>query len=261
MRRRNRGVSREWTPSELALLECHYLDMTWRELQARHFPHRTSTALQAMAHKLGLKKRVVPITEKQPWTEEELLVVIQHFPALKAPEIRRRFLPHRTVIAIRHVAKRFGLKAFSTERWAERELAILRRDFPQGGVSQVKRALPHRSVEAIKQRAKAESLSYMPQGDGDKGDRWSAEELQRLEEHRHLPAEELARLFPHRPKRAVINKRYKLRWAPVQQWSKAELQRLSENLDAPLEVLCQLFPDRPREGIRIKRGRLRRGGR
>lgn len=260
-RRRNRGVSREWTQAELALLERHYLNMTWRELQARHFPHRTPAAIQTMAHKLGLKKRVVTITEKQPWTEEELLVVIQHFPALKAPEIRRRFLPHRSVIAIRHMGGKLGLKVFSMNPWTEQELAILRRDFPQGGMQQVQRVLPHRTENAIKFRARSEGLRYMPQGDGEKGEKWSAEELRRLEAHRHLPAEELARLFPHRPKGAVINKRYKLRWAPVQQWSKAELQRLHESLDAPLEILCQLFPDRPREGVRIKRDRLRRGGR
>ncbi|MCE8003437.1 hypothetical protein [Billgrantia ethanolica] len=258
MRQRNRGASREWTQGELALLESHYLDMTWWELQVRHFPHRTPAAIKRMAHKQGLKKRAVPITEKQPWTEEELLVVVQHFPTLTAPEIRRRFLPHRTVIAIRHVAKKFDLKAFSAERWTERDLAILRRGFPQGGASQVRRELPHRTEEAIKFRARAEGLRYVPQGDGDTGDRWSAEELQRLEEHRHLPAEELAKLFPHRPKRAVINKRYKLRWAPTQRWSKAELQHLQENLNAPLEVLCQLFPHRPRDGVRIKRDRFRR---
>ncbi|NIC04882.1 hypothetical protein [Billgrantia bachuensis] len=261
MRRRNRGALREWTQAEHALLERHYLNMTWRELQARHFPHRTPAAIQRMAHKLGLKKRELLVAEKQPWTKEELHVVAHFFPALKAPEIRRRFLPHRTVTAIRHMAKKLDLRAFSAERWTEQELAVLRRDFPQGGIQQVKRTLSHRSKEAIKQRAQADGLRYVPQGDGAKGDVWSVEELRRLEEHCHLPAEELAKLFPHRPKRAVINKRYKLQWAPVQQWSKAELQRLQENLDAPLEILCQLFPDRPREGVRIKRDRLGRGGR
>ncbi|MDR5907646.1 hypothetical protein [Franzmannia qiaohouensis] len=257
-RRLNPGVAREWTHGEQALLERHYLNMTWRELQVRHFPHRTPAAIQRMAHKLGLKKRDVQMAEKLPWSGEELLLVIRHSPALKAPEIQHRFLPHRTVIAIRHVAKKFGLKAFSSERWTEPELEILRRGFPQGGIQQVKRELPHRTEDAIKFRARAEGVHYVPRGDGEKGDAWSAEELRRLEQNRHLPAEELATLFPHRPKRAVINKRHKLRWAPVQQWSETELQRLHDNLDAPLEFLCRLFPERPREGVRIKRDRQRR---
>ncbi|WP_275286990.1 hypothetical protein [Halomonas elongata] len=103
-------------------------------------------------------------------------------------------------------------------------------------------------------------MSYLPQGDGGKGDIWSAEELRCLEEHKYLPAEELARLFPYHSKKAVVNKRYKLQWAPVKHWSEPELQRLKDHLDAPLETLCRLFPDRPLEGIRIKRDRLRRSG-
>ncbi|PMR72361.1 hypothetical protein [Halomonas heilongjiangensis] len=258
---RNQGTPREWTQAELALLERHFLSLTLHELQARYFPHRTPGAVRRMAHKLGLKKRQLPVSEKQPWTEEELRLVARHYPVLKAPEIRRRFLPHRSITAIRHAAKRFGLKAFSTARWTGQELAILRHNFPQGGIPQVKRVLPHRTEAAIKFRARAEGVRYVPQGNGVKGDTWSAEELRCLEEHRYLPAEELSRLFPHRPKGAVINKRYKLQWAPVKQWSEVELQRLQDHLDAPLETLCRLFPDRPREGIRIKRGRLRRDGR
>ncbi|WP_275286989.1 hypothetical protein [Halomonas elongata] len=100
--RHRQGTSREWTEAELVLLERYYLDMTWRELQARHFPHRTPAAIQCMAHKLGLKKWELKVQEKQPWSEEELGLVARYYPALKAPEIRRRLLPHRSVLAIRH---------------------------------------------------------------------------------------------------------------------------------------------------------------
>ncbi|EPC00869.1 hypothetical protein L861_05570 [Litchfieldella anticariensis FP35 = DSM 16096] len=260
--RPGQGGRREWTLVELACLERHFHFMTMPELQMTHFPHRTQKAIRRMAYKLGLKKRE-PNRDygQQPWTEEELSLVAQHYPTLKAREVQSRFLPHRSVLAIRHAAKKFGIRVFSVVPWTEQELAILRREFPRGGHRQVRKHLPHRSEAAIKFRARAEGLSYTPHGDGGHGEPWSVEELQRLEDNRALPAEELAALFPHRHKRSVINKRYQLGWTPVKQWSPEELQRLRDHLDLSVDQLCELFPDRPREGVRIKRDRLRRAQR
>lgn len=256
--RRGLGIRQDWTVAEFDLIERHFHAMTIRELQARYLPHRTLKAIAKRAHQLGLKKYESNRDyDHQPWTGEELRLVAQHYPALKAPEIRRRFLPHRSVIAIRHAARKLGLRAFAADPWTEEELATLRREFPIGGAPRVKGLLPHRSEEAIKHRARAESVSHVPRGDGIKGDAWSAEELQRLEANRALPAEDLAALFPHRHKRAVIDKRHKLKWSPVRKWSTDERQRLHDHLDLSMERLCEMFPDRPREGVRIKRDRLR----
>jgi len=55
------------------------------------------------------------------------------------------------------------------------------------------------------------------QSDGKPKGIGSAEELQLLKTNCELPTVELAKLFPHRQKRAVINKRYKLQWNPQHQ--------------------------------------------
>lgn len=248
-----------WTLTELKLLERHFHSMTWGELQQRYFPKRTVSAVKRMAGKLGLTKYSAQREYGQaPWTGEELRFVAMHFPALKAPEIQRRYLPHRSPIAIRAAAKKLGLRAFETHIWTEEDEALLRHYYPQGGPELVQQYLPERTVEAIRARACAQGLRHVRRGDGQKWDNWSEEELARLKQHRHLSADELAKLFPHRPRSAVINKRHKLGWSQVTKWSQDELKRLREHLDASLDELRLLFPNRPRQGILIRRQRLRR---
>ncbi|WP_249978522.1 hypothetical protein [Vreelandella olivaria] len=258
-RRRSKGGSREWSLGEIELLERHFHALTIRELQAQYLPYRTIGAVRRMASKLGLKKYKTSRREYgQPkWTEEELRLVMRYFSSLKLSEIQRRFLPHRSVLAIRQAANKAGLRRFAVKPWTDEELTILRNEFPVGGAKWVNQRLPHRTVDAIKVRSRAEGLVYVPHGEGEWGDPWSAEELHLLETNRDLPAEALSKLFPHRNKRAVINKRYKLKWSPVKHWSEAELECLRQHLDTPLDELCQLFPNRPREGVRHKRDRLR----
>ncbi len=257
-RRHSKGIYREWTVAEMELIKRHHSELTFKELQAKHLPHRTIASLKRMSYLLGLKKLEYEREYGQPnWTKEEVGIIIQHFPALKASEIRRRFLPHRSVLAIRAAARKLGLKAFSAVPWTEHELDILREEFPRSGPKGAHRRLPHRTVDAIKQRSRDEKLTYEPQGDGQSGDFWSTEELQLLKEHSELPAAELAKLFPHRNKRAVVNKRYKLQWNPIKFWSDTEIERLRQHMHASKDELCQLFPHRPWEGIRIKRDRIK----
>jgi len=258
-RRRGKGGSREWTLAEMELLKRHHSELTFKELQAQHLPHRTVAALKRMSYLLGLKKLEYKREYGQPrWTQEELQVVIRYFPALKASEIQRRFLPHRSSQAILQAAKKFGLRAFPSVPWSDEELGILRQEFLLGGAKRVNQRLPHRTVDAINHRSRDEGLVYVPYGDGEYGDPWSEDELQRLKTHRNLPAAELAKLFPNRHKSAVINKRYKLGWSPANFWSEAELKLLHQHFDAPRDELCRLFPDRTWTGVRKKRDKLRR---
>jgi len=258
-RRRSKGIYREWALTEMELLKRHHSELTFKELQAQHLPHRTIGALKRMSYLLGLKKLDYEREYGQPrWTEEELRIVAQHFLSLKTSEIRDRFLPHRSALAIRAAARKLGLRVFPAVPWSDEELTILRHEFPLGGPKQVNQRLPHRTIDAIKLRSRVEKLVYVPQGDGESGDIWSAEELQLLKANCELPAEELAKLFPYRNKHAVINKRYKLQWNPVKFWSKEEVERMCQHLDASVDELCPLFPNRPREGVRLKRDKLRR---
>lgn len=258
-RRRSKGIYREWTLTEMEVLKRHHSEMTFKELKAQHLPHRTVVALKRMSYLLGLKKLEYEREYGQPrWTEEELRIVAQHFLSLKTSEIRDRFLPYRSIVAIRQAGRKLGLRVFPAVPWSDEELAILHHDFPLGGPKLVNQRLPHRTVDAIKLRSRVEKLVYVPQGDGETGDIWSAEELQLLKANCELPAAELAKLFPHRQKKAVINKRYKLQWNPVKFWSEEEVERMRQHLDASVDELCPLFPNRPREGVRLKRDKLRR---
>lgn len=258
-RRRSKGVYREWTLTEMDLLKRHHGELTFKELQAQHLPHRPIGGIKRMAYLLGLKKLEYEREYGQPrWTEEELRIVAQHFLSLKTSEIRDRFLPHRSIVAIRQAGRKLGLRVFSAVHWTEKELEILRQEFPLGGPKRVNQRLPHRTIDAIKLRSRVEGVVYVPHGDGESGDIWSTEELELLKANCELPASELAKLFPHREKKAVINKRYKLQWNPVKFWSAEEVERLRQHLDASVDELCVLFPDRPREGVRLKRNKLRR---
>nr|WP_300312715.1 hypothetical protein [Halomonas sp.] len=249
----------EWTLAELELLERHFHSMTVTALHQRYFPERTLAAVRRMAGKLGLKKYSVQREYDQPaWTEEEWQLVAKHYPALKAPEIQRRFLPHRSVIAIRAAAKKLGLRAFDTHPWTEMDEVLLRRFYPLGGTELVHQYLPNRTFEAIKARALAKGIEYVRRGDGHKGDKWTEEELEKLRQHSHLPAKELAELFPHRPRKSVINTRSKMRLSPAQKWSQDELKTLREHLKAPLDDVCALFPHRPRQSVYLKRKKVRR---
>jgi hypothetical protein len=249
----------QWTLKEMELLKRHHSELTFKELQAQHLPHRTIGGIKRMAYLLGLKKRDYEREYGQPrWTKSELQVVSRYFPALSASEIQRRFLPHRSIQAILGAAKKFGLRAFPSVPWSDEELEILRQEFLVGGAKRVHQRLPHRTMAAIHFRSREEGLVYVPRGDGEYGEPWSEDELQRLKAHRHLPAEELAKLFPNRQKSAVINKRYKLGWSPANFWSEAESKRLQQHLDAPRDELCRLFPDRTWTGVRKKRDKLRR---
>lgn len=249
----------QWTLKEMELLKRHHSDLTFKELQAQHLPHRTIGGIKRMSYLLGLKKRDYEREYGQPrWTENELQIVSRYFPALSASEIQCRFLPHRSIQAILGAAKKFGLRAFPSVPWSDEELEVFRREFLLGGAKRVHQRLPHRTMGAIHLRRREEGLVYVPRGDGEYGDPWSEDELQRLKTHRHLPAEELAKLFPNRQKRAVINKRYKLQLSPTNFWSEAELKRLHQHLDAPRDELCRLFPDRTWTGVRKKRDKLRR---
>lgn len=257
--RRSNGVYPEWTLMEMELIKRHHSELTFKELQAKHLPHRTIGAIKRMSYLLGLKKIEYEREYGQPrWTENELQVVARYFPALRASEIQQRFLPHRSKQAILQAAKKFGLRAFPSVPWSDEEVEILRQEFLLGGAKRVNQRLPHRTVDAINHRSREEGLVYVPRGDGDEGDLWSEDELKRLKKHRHLPAEELAKLFPNRQKRAVINKRYKLRWSPANFWSEAELKLLHHHLDTPRDELCRLFPDRTWTGVRKQRDKLRR---
>ncbi|MDQ7727223.1 hypothetical protein [Halomonas sp. SpR8] len=258
-RHRSKGIYREWTLIEMELIKRHHSEMTFKELQAQHLPHRTIGALKRMSYLLGLKKLEYDREYGQPrWTEEELRIIAKHFLLLKTSEIRQRFLPHRSKLAIRQATRKLGLRVFNAVPWTEEELAILRHEFPLGGPKRVNQRLPHRTVDAIKLRSRVEGLVYVPHGDGESGDLWSAEELDLLKANCGLPAAELAKLFPHREKKAVINKRYKLQWNPVKFWSEGEVERMCQHLDASVDELCVLFPNRPREGVRLKRDKLRR---
>lgn len=258
-RSRDKKGPPQWTLKEMELLKRHHSDLTFKELQAQHLPHRPIGGIKRMAYLLGLKKLEYEREYGQPkWTKEELQIVAQHFLSLKMRDLQEQFLPHRSKLAIRAAARKLGLRVFSVVHWTEKELEILRQELPLGGPKRVNQKLPHRTIDAIKLRSRVEGVVYVPHGDGESGDIWSAEELELLKENCELPAAELAKLFPHREKKAVINKRYKLQWNPVKFWSEEEVELMRQHLDASVDELCLLFPNRPREGVRLKRDKLRR---
>ncbi|MCE8025315.1 hypothetical protein [Billgrantia aerodenitrificans] len=211
MTKRKPPPSQEWMLDELELLERHYRVLTAQELQERYLPNRSLKAIYKMAGRLKLKKLLT--SDPSPglyrsWPKEELEILRQHYLSLSAPEIKRRYLPHRTVIAIRRMAKQAGLSKWKPHVWTKGELRMLRELFPKGGAAAVHAALPQRALGTI--RAKARSLDLLYQ-DRRNPTRWSADEVQRLKQLDHLSLEQLQKHFPKRTRSSLNKMRFRLR--------------------------------------------------
>jgi len=89
------------------------------------------------------------------WTDREHRVLERHYARLAPAEIRARYLPHRTIIAIRERAGKLHLRRPRPAAWTTHETQLLERYYhtlPAGEFS--RRYLPHRSREAILLRAR-----------------------------------------------------------------------------------------------------------
>ncbi|PVZ78018.1 hypothetical protein C9426_35315, partial [Serratia sp. S1B] len=90
-----------WTEEEMAVLSAHYnrgLGITY--VQSR-LPGRTKGAIRAQASKMDL-------TGRRPWQPYEEKILRAFYPELGSRIVNQ--LPHRTLPAIKHQAKKLGLR-------------------------------------------------------------------------------------------------------------------------------------------------------
>lgn len=101
------------------------------------------------------------------WTEEEISVLKEAYPTATHDELKK-LLPNRSIEAIQTKAKNLKLKKDKATRsknislarqkensasYTQEELEIMKKIYPMHGVRGVKKALPHRTIKSIKQKA------------------------------------------------------------------------------------------------------------
>lgn len=90
-------------------------------------------------------------TKKLKWTEEELDVLLKHYPTC-GPRKCKEILKNKTIEAISQKAHLLGLKYISPHSWSEEDIKILKEWYPIEGPEIVNR-LPHKSLKAIQAKA------------------------------------------------------------------------------------------------------------
>jgi hypothetical protein len=194
----------------------------------------------------------------ESWTLREIEILERHYRTMSASDIQQRFLPHRTLNAIRNTASAIKAGKWLHCEWDEGEIEILRVHYPLEGTGCSKR-LPKRTPGAVRAKAYEIGLTtHWPEEDieilrrtyPDGGSRASAEKL---------PWRSLSAI---RSKVQVLGLRYHRRkgdGTSGQAWTEAELIALKENSHLKLGELCKLLPDRTKVSIKTMRQRLRRG--
>lgn len=112
----NRAV---WSEEDEALMFQFYATKTNEELQQDYFPYYSISQIKSKAKGLGLKKTNLTrykatLKGRQKmtdvWTEEEKQILAENYGKMNNKILRREYLPHKSMDAIRLKARKLGLQ-------------------------------------------------------------------------------------------------------------------------------------------------------
>ena len=189
-----------WTVAELTCLEAHYRTMSLHELAL--ILGRTPVAIRLMACKLACQRDV------PRWTAREDEILLRYYAEGAGVAFIQTLLKGKSTAAIFSRAAVLGVT--SGRNWRKDELNILKMHYPEMG-SKVAELLPGRTRNAVAVAARRMKLRIAD--DSHVGSRpRREEEWALLAKNMHLSAaEQQARLFPGRTKKAVEKARWCLR--------------------------------------------------
>jgi hypothetical protein len=246
----NRG--QEWTAREVRVLERYYGRIPRKELLSRYLPERTLNGVEHRARLLGLTTPRAPV---YPWKAEDLAVLRRYYGTMPNHELRDRFLPQASVPAIRHRARRLGLRSKEPD-WSAEENRLLKRYYGHMSNPELVRLhLPRRTADTVQGHAAKLGLTHKA------FDAWTAQELRLLRMHyptHTLP--ELARYFPGRTASAIrtrVGLEGLQKSPPAARWTKRELALIQRHYEAKdgLDTLVRKL-DRTRLSIQQQARKL-----
>lgn len=84
------------------------------------------------------------------WTHQELELLREHYGKMPPAELQAKYFPERTVGAVMRKASDLGLAGWL--QWTPEEDEILRKHYKEKTAREIQKMLPHRSLDAIRQR-------------------------------------------------------------------------------------------------------------
>ena len=101
---------RAWTADEDLAIQTLYPGMKAEDFVRLHLPDRTVGAVHQRAHRIGAPRhKAAYYSPEKLWTAKELQHLRDHYETMPAREIRRQFLPHRSMGTIWKRAEILGL--------------------------------------------------------------------------------------------------------------------------------------------------------
>ena len=148
--------SDRWTDAERDLLAAH-MDMTSGQLKRRFFPDKTYDAVASMKTKVKSGTKPVPGNpsrgKPKPWTDAELGLLDRYYGTMPATELRKKYLPGRTVRSITQTAHMRGGLRPARVPWTPDEERTLEENYGRMPTSEIQRTLmPHRSRRTIENK-------------------------------------------------------------------------------------------------------------
>lgn len=148
--------SDRWTDAERDLLAAH-MDMTSGQLKRRFFPDKTYAAVASMKTKVKSGTKPVPGNpsrgKPKPWTDAELGLLDRYYGTMPATELRKKYLPGRTVRSITQTAHMRGGLRPARVPWTPDEERTLEENYGRMPTSEIQRTLmPHRSRRTIENK-------------------------------------------------------------------------------------------------------------
>lgn len=144
-----------WTPEQEAVMRQRY-PVEGASIALQQALGRTQKALHNHARLLGISKPRSP-----RWKKEDDLLLRQRYHAATEQELLALF-PQRNMSGIWHRAQRLGLTT-AIPLWTAEEDDALKRCYPHGQWQRLRRALPNRTVVAIRNRVALLGISMTPE--------------------------------------------------------------------------------------------------
>ncbi len=150
-----------WTEEECKLLKRHYPSRTDNHELMKLIPNHSFVAIKTKAKLLGLRRGpYLPDSKKSTvrrWTKDEVDVLKLYYNTIEDKDLLR-LLPDRTLMAIKHLSRKFGLGAKETgfhpgEHWTAAEDNFLIDNFSVLPNEELLEFLDGRTLFAIKARA------------------------------------------------------------------------------------------------------------
>lgn len=188
------------------------------------------------------------------WSKEEIEVLKAHLGELTSNQIQARFLPDRTVKAVRRMSAKLKAPEQKTTgsarpEWTKTDLEYLRDNFASVDYPELAEHLG-RSEKAVHTKVDQLRLTrrLLKPGPGGAQTPWTPEELRALERHAgELTVAALQKKYlPDRTRAAVraqIRRRGLAKPAP-RRWTPGELGIVRDNLDRPISEWLDLLPGR-----------------